>query len=276
MANKTREALEKRVRNAIFQEAIFRTESAMVIAATMLLATASAIGLPGVEILPYWGWLLGGMVAEGALIATSLTDPQFGRKVAAAVLRRDFKPEKLKNRELQLKWAEALDYRTRIDAGIQSRSDTLIKDELTQTVSQIDEWLGSIYDLALRIDRYLAEENVLQRDKERAQKRLQELQKRLTAEDNTAVKNQLNVTIEGVQRQLETLDTLENTIQRARLQLENSLTHLGTIYSQTMLVDAKDIDRSRARRLRQEIADEVTELDDLLVSMEDVYAVETF
>lgn len=276
MANKTREALEKRVRNAIFQEAIFRTESAIVIAATMLLATAAAIGVPGVEILPAVGWLIGGLVAEGVLVGTSLTDPQFGRKVVAKVLQREFKPERLKNKELQAKWAEALDYRARIDAGIQTRADTLIKDELLQTASQIDEWLGSIYDLALRIDRYLAEEKVLKRDKERAEDRLEELQTRLLSEDNTAVKNQLDVTIAGVQRQLETLTTLEDTIQRARLQLENSLTHLGTIYSQTMLVDAKDIDRGRARRLRQEIADEVTELDDLLVSMEDVYAVEAF
>ena len=56
------------------------------------------------------------------------------------------------------------------------------------------------------------------------------------------------------------------------LQLENSLTHLGTIYSQTMLVDVKDIDNGRSRRLRQSITDEVVELNDILLSMDEVYA----
>ncbi len=66
------------------------------------------------------------------------------------------------------------------------------------------------------------------------------------------------------ERQLATLEKLEDTIQRAELQLENSYTFLATIYSQTMLVDAKDIDSGRSRRLRQEISDEVDELQDML------------
>jgi hypothetical protein len=65
------------------------------------------------------------------------------------------------------------------------------------------------------------------------------------------------------------------TIRRAELQLENTLTHLGTIYSQTMLVDAKDIDSGRARRLRQEIVDEVTEINDVLLAMDEVYAADS-
>jgi hypothetical protein len=64
---------------------------------------------------------------------------------------------------------------------------------------------------------------------------------------------------------------LDNTIQRAELQLENTLTPLGTIYSQTMLVDAKDIDNGRARRLRQEIDEEVNELNDVLLAMDEVH-----
>jgi hypothetical protein len=78
-----------------------------------------------------------------------------------------------------------------------------------------------------------------------------------------------------MERQLETLHALAGTIQRARLQFENSLVHLGTIYSQTMLVDAKDIDSGRAKRLRHEITEEVSELNDLLVSMDDVYNAES-
>jgi hypothetical protein len=39
-----------------------------------------------------------------------------------------------------------------------------------------------------------------------------------------------------------------------------------------MLVGAKDIDSGRAKRLRQEISEEVQELENILVAMDDVYA----
>jgi predicted translin family RNA/ssDNA-binding protein len=276
MANETRESLEKRVRKALFQEAIFRPESAIVIAATMLVTTASAVFPNFVPIVPAWGWLLGGLVAEGALVGVALTDPEFGRRVAAKVLRHDYQPERLKDKYLQQRMAEALDYRSRIEAAVRQRSDTVLRDELIETTVQIDEWLENIYDLALRIDRYQDDAAVLERDRKRAETRLYQLQHELSATQDTAVREQLSETIEGLQQQLQSLNALESTIQRARLQLENSLTHLGTIYSQTMLVDVKDIDRARAKRLRQEISDEVTELNDLLSSMDDVYSAEAF
>jgi hypothetical protein len=47
---------------------------------------------------------------------------------------------------------------------------------------------------------------------------------------------------------------------------------MSTIYTQTMLVGAKDIDSGRARRLRDDIAEEVNELADVLVSMDEVYS----
>jgi predicted translin family RNA/ssDNA-binding protein len=276
MANETRESLEKRVRKALFQEAIFRPESAIVIAATMLMTTASAVFPNFVSIVPAWGWLLGGLVAEGALVGVALTDPEFGRRVAAKVLRHDYEPERLKDKYLQQRMAEALDYRSRIEAAVRQRSDTVLRDELIETATQIDEWLENIYDLALRIDRYQEDAAVLERDRKRAETRLYQLQHELSGTQDTAVREQLAETVEGLQQQLQSLNTLESTIQRARLQLENSLTHLGTIYSQTMLVDVKDIDRARAKRLRQEISNEVSELNDLLSSMNEVYSAEAF
>jgi hypothetical protein len=57
--------------------------------------------------------------------------------------------------------------------------------------------------------------------------------------------------------------------------LENTLSALGTIYSQTMLIGARDIDSGRARRLRQEIVEEVEDLGDILAAMEEVYATQT-
>jgi hypothetical protein len=267
MANKSREALEKRVQKAILQESFLRWESAVVIALTLLLAV---FGSNFVEFIPAWVWLIGGIGAEALLVYSSLTDAEFGRKVVASLLQHEFKPERLRDKNLQLQINRALDYRSRINQAIRSQGDSLLKDELSQAAGQIDAWLENIYDLAQRIDRYQKDQELLKRDHERAKKRSAELTNELKRENDTAVKTQIQATLEGIQQQLTTLETLENTIQRAELQLENTLTHLGTIYSQTMLVDAKDIDSGRARRLRQEIVEEVTELNDVLLAMDDV------
>jgi hypothetical protein len=273
MASKSREALEQRVQKAILQESFLRWESAVVIALTLLMVV---FGQNFVEFIPDWGWLLGGLGAEALLVYSSLTDPEFGRKVVAGLLRNEFKPERLRDKELQQQVNHALDYRSRINQAIRSQGDSMLKDELSQTASQIDDWLENIYDLAQRIDRYKKDRDILSRDYQRAQRRSIQLTKDLQTERDSALRNQIQTTLDGIQQQLSTLEKLENTIQRAELQLENSLTHLGTIYSQTMLVDAKAIDSGRARRLRQEIVEEVSEINDVLLAMDDVQATDGF
>ncbi len=267
MASESREALEKRVQNAILQESFVRWESAVVIALTLLLAVFMPRYVPFIR---PWMWLIGGLVAEIALVLTSLKDPEFGRKVVANLLKHEFQPERLRDRRLQEHINNALDYRSRIEKTIREREDTVLKNELLATASQIEEWLENMYDLAKRIDRYQSDYQILERDRKKAETRRNQLKEDLQREDNPGVRQQMEVTLESLQRQLETLESLDDTIQRAHLQLENSLTNLGTIYSQTMLVEAKDIDSSRARRLRQEIGDEVTQLHDILVTMDDI------
>jgi len=88
-----------------------------VISITLLLAIfAPRVGF--LEFIPYWAWLLGGLIAEGALIYSSWSDPEFGREVAAKELRREFHPEKLSDPQLQMRVNEALDYRSRIEKVI--------------------------------------------------------------------------------------------------------------------------------------------------------------
>lgn len=276
MTNETRQALEQRVQKAILQESFLRWESAIVLSLTLLLTTLTALGVGFFDTLSswWWVWLLGGALAEAGLVYSSITDPKFGERIAAHMLRREFEPERLRDPRLQQQIKEALEYRGRIEESIRGRGDSLIKDELTQTGVQIDEWLEHIYGLARRIDRYRQEEKRLLRDLQVAQGRIRELRAEMGEEQDTAVKNQMAMTLQALQRQVDTLENLANTIQRAELQLENTLTSLRTIYSQSMLVEAKDIDSSRARRLRHEITEEVTELNDILVAMDEVYAVE--
>ncbi len=274
MANEKREELEKRVKRAYVENAFFRWESAVIISLTVVLAALSALNL-GVDFLPAWAWLLAGLLIEGGLVASSLTDKQLYQKIMAEALHREFDPKHIDDKALREQFLKAINYRRRIESAIQEQPDNLLKDELQQAASQIDNWIEHIYNLAQKISRYRQRQQEIERDKARAQRRIQELEQEMILEDDEAVKKQMVVTIQGLQQQLSTLSGVENTMQRAELQIENSLAHLGTIYSQALLVDAKDIDSSRAKRLRQEISDEVTELNEVLLAMDEVYTAES-
>lgn len=269
MANKARETLEKRAQKAMLQHAFFRWESAVVIALTLLL-TVFGSNLAG--FVPNWAWLLGGVLAEAALVYSSFTDPETGRRVVAEMLADEFQPELLHDQELRQKMEEAFDYRGRIATALNERRESVLKDNLTETARQIDEWLESIYDLARRIDRYRSEKDILLRDRSRATASIKQLEERLNTETDPAVRKQIEDSIKVKQRQIDTIAAYDKTMERAQLQLDTTLSSLGTIYSQTMLVGAKDIDSGRAKRLRQDISEEVQELDHILVAMDEVYA----
>ena len=286
MAGKNRKSVEERAQQAILQYAFFRPESAVVLAVTLLMAAlAGMAGLESVEFpafletlftyLPWFTWLGGGLLGEAALVYSSLTDPEAHRRVVAAMLEDEFEPERLRNPWLQQQVSEAFEYRSRITAAIRERRESVLKDHLTDTASQLDEWLEEVYGLAQRLDRYQAERDLHTRNRERAQERLRQLENQLTQETNPAVRKDIEHNIESLRRQLRAIEELESAMERARLRLENTLTAMGTIYTQTMLVGAKDIDSGRARRLRHEISEEVQELGDVLSAMDEVYAGET-
>lgn len=274
MSNDKREELEKRVQRKFVEHALFRWESAVIVGLTVFLS-ALAVFLGDVGFVPHPGWILtAGALAEAGLIASSLTDKQLYQKVMAEALRRDFDSKTIADRKLRLQFEEALDYRTRIENAIQEQPDGLLKDELFNTFGQIDDWLEHIYNLTQKLSRYRQRQQKISQDKARAQQRIEDLQTEFIGEDDPAVKKQMMATVQSLKRQLDTLAGVENAMQRAQLQIDNSLAHLGTIYSQTLLMNAREIDSGRANRLRQEIAEEVTELGEVLLAMDEVYTAE--
>ncbi len=269
MTDDIRTELEKKVLKAHVEHAFFRWESAVTIAGTLL----SMVGFALAENPIGAGISLAvGALIESVIVGSSLTDKELKRKVEQELTRRKFDLRKIEDKYLQAQFREALEYQKRIEASIDEQSSSMLRDELIQTAVQMDAWLEHIYNLAEKISRYRQRQERITLDKNRAWRRIRELQQKYQYEGDTAVKKQVDATIKGLQQHFNALDSVENTMQRAELQLENSMAQLGTIYSQALLVDAKDIDSSRARRLRQEISEEVTELNDVLLAMDEVYA----
>jgi len=266
-------SLQNKARNAMIEYSLLRWESAVVISLTVLLAIFSFLYRAS-AVIPDWlwiVWLLVGVTCEALIIFTSLKDPETGRRVRDRILHETSEPESLNDKLLREKIARALDYRSRIEAAIRQRDD---RESLNEIAVQVDGWIETIYRIAQGLDRYQDERKVLDTDKNRVEERIRQLEKSLQVETDSKVKEQIGVTIERMKGQYDIIQSLERTMERANLQLEQTLSALGTIYSQIILIEAKDIDDVSARQLRQEITDEVTGLGYLLSAMDQLYAPE--
>lgn len=259
--------LERRAWRAMLLNAFLRWESAVIVALTIILAFFVPQPFPGWQ---WWFWLIGGALAEVALVYTSLTDPEFGRRVVADMLREEYDLEEIHTGKYRGYLQKAFEYREHIEAAIARHRRGVMRDQFQDTARQVDDWIRYVYQIASRLD-YYADDDLFRRDLETVPKRIKELQARLEREDDARVRAQLEETLQAKEAQYDNLQKLDNDILRTELQLEHTLTAMGTIYSQLGRAGAKDVDSGRVRRLREEMADEVNELQDVLDAMDEVY-----
>jgi hypothetical protein len=259
--------LRRRTLWAMLSHAFFRVESAIVIAMTILLFFLFQTPF---DWWPWWGWLALGAVAEILIVWTSLSDIQTGAQVVSEMLRQEFNPAELHTEKYRQRVERALEYRQRIDEAIRANAQTVLREHLRSVAEGIADWIANIFRLAKRLDAY-ERDSLIKQDRYSVQRDIQELKSRLASEDDEAVKQQLQDTIAQKEAQRQTLEKLQNTMERAEYQLEATLTALGTVYSQMQLIGAKDVEGGRAQRLREDIAEQVKSLQDIVGAMDEVY-----
>ena len=247
--------------------AVFRLESALTIAVTIILVFLFPSPFPWWR---WWYWLAIGVVAEGLIIYTSLTDPALAQKVVADMLRREFDPGELRSAKYRDKVQKALEYRERIEGLIRQSRQGVLRSHLEEDARRITEWVTNVFGLAKRLDAYENDE-IIKRDMRSVQATLRDFEARLRLEDDEAVRQQMREAIRSKKTQWENLQRLQNTMEKAEFQLENTLAAMGTVYAQLQLIGAKDVDSSRARRLREDIAEQVAALQDIVEAMDEVY-----
>ncbi len=259
--------IEQQAKRALFTNAIFRWESAAVIGGTVLLSVFFNQWLPG---WPSWAWPVGGLVAEVAVVISSLTDKGEMQKVMESLFREKYNTGGFRDRELRAKLDEAEEYRRRIQEVITQQKSGILRDRLVSTTSQVYDWIANMVTLARRIDTYRTD-SIIRRDQVAVPKEIGELEARLTRERNAQVREQMATTLESKRQFAANLQELNGRMERADLQLDHSLAALGTVYSQLLLVGSKDVDSDRADRLRDDIRGEVMALQDLVESLNEVY-----
>jgi hypothetical protein len=215
-----------------------------------------------------------GVLGEAALVWSSLQDPEFRARAVAEMFREKFHLREIQDKKLRGQVEQALEYRDRIDEAIGKTREGALRDHLKDVSQGVTNWVASVFQLAQRLDAYAADETI-RRDLQAVEPAIQKLKERLAQEDDDTVKRQISQAVAQRQIQRDNLRKLENVMERAEFQLESTLTAMGTVYSQMILLSAADVASGRAQRLQQDISDQVQSLQDVVQTMDEVYHVGT-
>ncbi len=259
-----RQTPAKQARSMLLRSALMSPQSAsiMIVALLGFGLNISFLGLPTAL------WLVFGMVGMLVYVMATLSDPNAITEAVDRLFIHQFNPADIRNLRARQRLQQALEYVDNIQKlGLQQGGAMRV--QIDSTVSEIRDWVEQIYKVARRIDLY--EDNTLiNRDRARVPDDLKVLQQRLKNETDERVKAELQETIRLKETQLSNLKALDTNIKRADIQLENTITALGTIYAQVQLLDAKEVDGRRTSRLRQDIRDEVLSLKDTIEALDEV------
>lgn len=265
----TKPDIRSRAWSAILSYAFFRWESAVTIALVILLAYFVPHPF---EWFQWWYWIVIGLVAEALIVYTSIGDVDTGARVVADMFREEFNPSIIKTNKYRAEVERALDYRTRIERMIAQSERGMLRQHLQESTSGISDWISQIFRLAQRLDAYESDA-VIKQDATDAPQELRELTARVQRETDSGVRTQAQQALASKQEQVQNLVKLTRTMEQAELQLDATMTALGTVYSQLMLIRSKnDVADSRSQRLREDIADQVAKLNSLQEAMDEVYA----
>jgi hypothetical protein len=168
--------IEQQAQRALLTNAIFRWESAAVIGGTVLASVFFNQWFPG---WPVWAWPLAGLIAEVAVIITSLKDPGEMQKVMESLFREKYNASGIRDKELRAKLDEAEEYRRRIQEVVAQQKKGILRDRLVATTSQIYDWIANMVTLARRIDTYRADQ-IIRRDLFAVPKEISDLETRMT------------------------------------------------------------------------------------------------
>ncbi len=263
----TRTDLQKEAQSLLRQYAFFRWENAVVIAVALLLTVLSYRFPLG---LPFWGWMLLGLVGVAVIVYSSLTDSEANARLLLELMQEEFNPRAFQDRALRQDVERTLEYQRRIEAQVQKQQPGIMRDRLEETAGQLSDWVGTIFALAKRLDAYKAD-NLLRQEMQTVPDAIKSLEARLESETGSATREQMQKVLDAKRSHLQSLQALHARMRQAQLSMEQSMTALATVYSQLQLISAQDINSGRAERLRADIQEQVKRLNDLVTSINVVY-----
>lgn len=140
--------------------------------------------------------------------------------------------------------------------------------QLQELTTHLNVWTGAVTSLAQRIDGF-RQNRLVGQDLKEVPKSIASLETRLKSEADPALRTELERTLTNRRQQWAALEKLQRNINMAEIKLENTVSMLGTIYSQ-ILVGQSTTQVAGYRRLLTQIDDEVLTLQDHLEALEEI------
>jgi hypothetical protein len=165
----------------------------------------------------------------------------------------------------------AASYRRKIQSLIKTRRPGPIAERMTGVLAKLKSWEDRVGQLADRLTLY-EKDDLIQRDIRETPGHIERLQRQLALESEPEMQRQIRRTLSAYKEQQRQLELLGKMMKRTRLNLDDTLAAMGTVYSQLQVLNAMDIDGPTAARIAGDVDREVERLNDLLAAVSDVYA----
>jgi uncharacterized protein YoxC len=159
-------------------------------------------------------------------------------------------------------------YQAQINQVFQDTSNKSDSVHQQRLAAQINIWVEAIQDLVQRIAG-LRQDNLICQDMLIVPRAIENLEAQLADETDAATRVQLERALANRRNQLTSLEWLQRTIKQAEIQIENTLSLLGTIYSQ-ILTSQSTSHVADYGRLSADVDEEVARLQDRLEALREV------
>lgn len=269
MTNRTpSDEVRRRAFTAMLTDAFLTWPSAVTIALTLIAFFAQIdIGIPGWQ---PWMWILVGSVLQVIYLIVTMSDPATQQQAMRRMLSVQYDPREIRNFAARQRLQKALEYKRVIDEFVNKQTGPM-QISLRDTAESIEEWIALIHRLAKSIDTFESN-TIIARDRRSVPTEISSLERRLRAEKDPAVRAELQRAIEIRRSLLDDLERVANLVKRTEIKMDTTVAQLSTVHAKMQLLDARELDSGRARRLQTEIREEIHSLEDVVGAMADVYA----
>lgn len=161
-------------------------------------------------------------------------------------------------------------YRRKIQSLIRMRRPGPISERMTGVLEKLKSWEERVGQLADRLTLY-ERDDLIQRDVRETPMHIERLRRQLALEAEPEMQRQVQRTLAAYEEQQRQLELLAKAMKRTRLNLDDTLAAMGTVYSQLQVLNAMDIDGPTATRIAGDVDREVERLNDLMAAVSDVY-----
>jgi len=175
---------------------------------------------------------------------------------------------KLASPKLQAQLGQALAYQAQIHHLAETAAKEKTRTRLQGIATQVNDWTAAIQDLARRIDNF-QQNTLIRQDLETVPEAIANLEAQLANETDPAIQAALERTLTNRKNQLASLERLQHLMHQAEIQLESTLSSLGTIYSQ-ILTDQSTNQMADYTHLSSEAEEETHLLQDRLEALAEI------